>query len=362
MKGNRIYNFNAGPAALPLPVLEEIRDSFLDFDGSGMSITEISHRSKWFDDVINDAVDRTKRLLKLDDRFSVLFIQGGASMQFCMIPMNFLHGNQTADYVNTGTWSTKAIKEAQIQDKDVNMVASSEDREFSYIPKDIRFNRDAVYAHITSNNTIKGTQWTAFPETGNIPLIVDMSSDIMSRSLDPGPFGMIYAGAQKNIGPAGVCLVIIRKDMLDLIPDTLPTMLSYKTFASKNSMANTPPCFAIYTIQLVTKWLEETIGGIEKIEMRNKEKADLLYSAIDAGDFYRGTAAADSRSLMNVTFRLPSEDLEKTFVEEALAEGLGGLKGHRSIGGCRASIYNATPIEAIQVLVDFMRAFERKNG
>lgn len=361
MKDDRIYNFGAGPAALPLPVLEEIRNSFLNFNGSGMSITEISHRSKWFDDVINDAVDRIKRLMRLDEKYSVLFIQGGASMQFCMIPMNFLHQGQTADYVNTGTWSTKAIKEAQVQGKDISIVASSEDSGFSCIPADIRFNSDAVYAHITSNNTIKGTQWATFPDTES-PLIADMSSDIMSRSFDPRPFGLIYAGAQKNIGPSGVCLAIVREDMMDLIPGSLPTMLSYKTFASKNSMANTPPCFAIYTIQLVTKWLEETVGGIEKIEVRNKKKAELLYDTIDAGTFYRGTAATDSRSLMNVTFRLPSEDLEEMFVEDALAEGLGGLKGHRSVGGCRASIYNATSIEALEALVGFMKAFERKKG
>lgn len=361
MENKRIHNFNAGPSALPLPVLEEIRDSFLNYGESGMSITEVSHRSKWFDDVINDAVDRITRLMKLDEEYSVLFIQGGASMQFCMIPMNFLPSGQSADYVNTGTWSMKAIKEAQVQGKDVNTVASSEDRDFSYIPEEIPFSRDAVYAHITSNNTIKGTQWASFPEI-DAPLVGDMSSDILSRSFDPGPFGLIYAGAQKNIGPAGVCLAIIRQDMLDRVPDTLPTMLSYKTFASKNSMANTPPCFAIYTIQLVTKWLEETMGGIDKIEALNREKADLLYGTIDAGDFYRGTAETGSRSLMNVTFRLPSEDLEAMFIKEALAADLGGLKGHRSVGGCRASIYNATSIDAIDALVDFMKAFERKNG
>jgi len=362
MKSNRIHNFNAGPGALPLPVLEEIRDSFLDFNGSGMSIAEISHRSKWFDDVINDAIERTKRLMKLDDNFSVLFIQGGASMQFCMIPMNFLGERDAADYVNTGTWSTKAIKEAQNQSKRIAVVASSEDRDFSYIPDRIGFNENAVYAHITSNNTIKGTQWATFPGTGGVPLVADMSSDIMSRTIDPEPFGMIYAGAQKNIGPAGVCMVIIRNDMLDRIPDTLPTMLSYHTYVSKNSMANTPPCFAIYMVQLVTKWLEETVGGIDKIEDANQEKADCLYDTLDKGEFYRGTADRNSRSMMNVTFRLPNAGLEQQFIEEALAEGLGGLKGHRSVGGCRASIYNATPLSAVRALVDFMKAFESAYG
>jgi phosphoserine aminotransferase len=362
MKENRIFNFNAGPAALPLEVLEEIKDSFLNFGGSGMSITEISHRSTLFDDVINDAVARTRRLLKLDDKFHVLFIQGGASLQFCMIPLNLLGEDDAADYVNTGTWSTKAIKEAEIMGKTVNVVASSEDINFSYIPKNISFNSDAVYAHITSNNTIKGTQWASFPETGGVPLIADMSSDIMSRPLDVDKFGLIYAGAQKNIGPAGVCMVIIRDDMLKRVPDTIPSMLKYTTYASKNSMFNTPPCFAIYMIQLVMKWLEESVGGLEKMAELNQEKARILYEAIDASGFYQGTAETDSRSLMNVTFRLPDETLEKQFVEQALKNSMGGLKGHRSVGGCRASIYNATPLAAIEALVDFMKQFEKKNG
>jgi len=362
MPHNRIFNFNAGPAALPLPVLEEIRESFLDFKGSGMSITEVSHRSKWFDDVINDAVERTKRVLKLDDKYSVLFLQGGASMQFAMIPMNFIHEGETADYLNTGTWSTKAIKEAEIQGINYNVVASSEDKNFSYTPKDITFNTNAVYAHITSNNTIKGTQWASFPDTGGVPLVADMSSDIMCRPLDMGKFGMIYAGAQKNIGPAGVCMVIIRDDMLDRVPDTLPSMLKYTTYASKNSMYNTPPCFSIYTIQLVMKWLEETMGGLDNMAKFNEEKANLLYDFIDSSDFYTGTAATDSRSLMNVTFRLPSEDLEKNFVEQASSNRLGGLKGHRSVGGCRASIYNAATKEGVGTLVDFMKTFEKDNG
>ncbi|MDH3721700.1 MAG: 3-phosphoserine/phosphohydroxythreonine transaminase [Desulfobacteraceae bacterium] len=362
MMENRIYNFNAGPAALPLEVLEEIKDSFLNFGDSGMSITEISHRSTLFDDVINDAVARTRRLLKLDDKFQVLFIQGGASLQFSMIPLNLLGEGDTADYVNTGTWSTKAIKEAEIMGKTINVVASSEDKNFSYIPKNISFNSNAVYAHITSNNTIKGTQWVSFPETGGVPLIADMSSDIMSRPLDVDKFGLIYAGAQKNIGPAGVCMVIIRDDMLKRVPDTLPSMLKYTTYASKNSMFNTPPCFSIYMIQLVMKWLEESIGGLEEMAKMNQTKARILYEAIDASGFYQGTAETDSRSLMNVTFRLPDEALEKQFVEQALKNSMGGLKGHRSVGGCRASIYNATPMAAVEALIDFMKNFEQKNG
>jgi phosphoserine aminotransferase len=362
MKENRIFNFNAGPAALPVEVLEEIRDSFLNFGGSGMSITEISHRSALFDDVINDAVARTRRLLKLDDRFRVLFIQGGASLQFSMIPMNLLGEGDTADYVNTGTWSSKAIKEAEILGKTITVAASSENKNFSYIPQNLTFNNEAVYIHITSNNTIKGTQWASYPETGGIPLVADMSSDIMSRPFNVDKFGLIYAGAQKNIGPAGVCMVIIRDDMLKRVPNRLPSMLKYTTYASKNSMYNTPPCFAVYMIQLVMKWLEESIGGIEKMQQINQAKARLLYETIDAGDFYQGTAETDSRSLMNVTFRLPNEALEKQFVEQALKNGLGGLKGHRSVGGCRASIYNAVPLMAIEALVDFMKHFERKNG
>jgi len=362
MKENRIYNFNAGPAALPLEVLEEIKDSFLNFDGSGMSIAEISHRSGLFNNVINDAIARTRRLLNLDDEFHVLFIQGGASMQFCMIPMNLHREGDTADYVNTGTWSAKAIKEAEIQGKTIDVVASSEDKNFSYIPKNISFNSNAAYAHITSNNTIKGTQWASYPEIDGVPLIADMSSDIMCRSFDANKFGLIYAGAQKNIGPAGVCMVIIRDDILKRVPDTLPSMLKYTTYASKNSMFNTPPCFAIYTVQLVMKWLEETIGGLEKMAEINLNKAKILYETVDSSDFYKGTAQSDSRSLMNVTFRLPNEELEKRFVEQAMENGFGGLKGHRSVGGCRASIYNATPVAAIEALTDFMKNFEQKNG
>ena len=360
MTDQRIYNFNAGPAALPLPVLEEIQASFLNFGNSGMSITEISHRSSYFDDVINDAVERTKRLLGLDDQYHVLFLQGGASLQFAMIPMNFLSGDQSADYVNTGTWSTKAIKEAKIQNKKHVVVASSEDKDFSYIPADISFSKDAKYVHITSNNTIKGTQFANFPDTAGIPLIADMSSDIFSRVLPMEKFGMIYAGAQKNLGPSGTCIVILRKDLLETANPDLPSMLKYSTYAEKNSMYNTPPCFGIYTIDLVLKWIEEEMGGLEKMEVYNKEKAGLLYDFMEASNFYRPTARQDSRSLMNVTFRLPSEELEQKFIKEATAKGFGGLKGHRSVGGCRASIYNAATMAGIKALVAFMEAFQKE--
>lgn len=358
----RIHNFNAGPAALPLPVLEEIQAELLDFKGSGMSILEVSHRSKWFDDVINEAVEMTKNLLNLGEDFHVLFIQGGASLQFCMIPMNLSLEGKPLDFIDTGTWSTKAIKEARIQGKDVRVIASSEDKGFSYIPKDFKVDEDAAYLHFTSNNTIKGTQWAKFPESGNVPLFCDMSSDIMSRPFDAKPFGLIYAGAQKNIGPAGTAMVIIRKDMLERVPDDIPTMLKYTTFSEKNSMFNTPACLVVYTTNLVLKWLQETIGGLEEMEKVNKEKGALIYDFIDQSDFYQGTAAMDSRSLMNVTFRLPNEDLEKRFVAQAMEEGLGGLKGHRSVGGCRASIYNATDIWAVKDLVAFMAEFEKKEG
>jgi phosphoserine aminotransferase len=360
---HRIHNFNAGPAALPLPVLEEIRDSFLDFQGTGMSIVEMSHRSKQFEAVLADAVARTRRLLTLDARHHVVFLQGGATLQFAMIPMNFLADGRSADYVNTGTWSTNAIKEARVLDKPVRVAASSEDRQFTYIPADIAFSPDAVYAHITSNNTIRGTQWAQFPATGAVPLVADMSSDFMSRPFDPAPFGLVYAGAQKNIGPAGVTMVIVREDLLARVPERLPVMLKYTTYTSKNSLYNTPPCFAIYAVQLVLKWLEETVGGLEKMAAINDAKAARLYGTIDAsGGFYRGTAEPASRSRMNLTFRLPSEELEKRFLDEAVGNGLGGLKGHRSVGGCRASIYNAVSREAVEALADFMKAFAGRNG
>ena len=358
----RIVNFNPGPAALPLEVLEDIRADFLNFKGSGMSITEISHRSRWFEEVINDAAHRIKRLLSLGQEYQVLFLQGGASLQFCMIPMNLLPDDQVADYVNTGTWSTKAIKEAQNLGKEVQVVASSEDRGFSYIPKDLAFTPDAAYVHITSNNTIRGTQWQSFPDTDRVPIVSDMSSDIMGRTFNPAPFGLMYAGAQKNLGASGVTVVIIRNDMLERVPDRLPAMLKYTTFSAKNSMFNTPPCFAIYVIQLVMKWLEERIGGVANMELINRQKAEILYAYLDRSDFYRGTTEPEDRSIMNVTFLLADESLEKTFLSEVLANGLGGLKGHRSVGGFRASLYNATTVEAVETLVSFMAEFERKYG
>jgi phosphoserine aminotransferase len=360
--GKRIYNFNPGPAALPLEVLEQVQAEFLDYQGSGMSITEISHRSDAFDEVINDAKLRVKRLLDIGDEHEILFLQGGASLQFSMVPMNLLADDHAADYVNTGAWSAKAIKEAQILGKQVTVVASSEDRSFTYIPKDITYNEDAAYVHITSNNTIRGTQWKNFPDTGTAPLVSDVSSDIMGRTMDMARFGLIYAGAQKNLGPAGVTLVVIRRDILERVPDSLPTMLKYTTFAEKNSMFNTPPCFAIYVFQLVLKWLEATMGGIGEMERINKQKAETIYSYLDQSDFYEGTADKEDRSIMNVTFRITNQPLEQTFIADASAHELVGLKGHRSVGGCRASLYNAVTLEAVKTLVSFMADFERRYG
>jgi phosphoserine aminotransferase len=358
----RIYNFNPGPAALPLTVLEQIKQEMLDFHGSGMSILEISHRSKQFEEVLGAAIERTKRLLGLDDTYHVLFIQGGASLQFSMVPMNLAIPGKPADYVDTGTWATRAIKEARILGKDVRVVASSESKEYTYIPENIPVNPDAAYLHVTSNNTIRGTQYHKFPETGGIPLLSDMSSDIFSRRFDPRPFGLIYAGAQKNAGPAGVTLVIIRDDMLERVPKDLPTTLKYTTYSENRSLYNTPPCFAIYVSGLVLKWIEDIVGGLDQMERTNNQKSDLLYEYLDSQDFYRGTALPDSRSRMNVTFRLPTPELEQLFLTEAAAACLGGLKGHRSVGGCRASIYNAVTLEAVRALVDVMKEFVKKRG
>lgn len=358
----RIHNFNAGPAALPVQALEEAREEFLNFKGSGMSITEVSHRSAVFEGVLNDAIARLKRLLQLPDTFKVVFLQGGASTQFFMVPMNLIPDGTSADYINTGSWSAKAIKEAQILGKPHTVIASSKDEGYRLIPKDFRVNPGAAYLHFTSNNTIEGTQWQTFPDAGDVPLVADMSSDMLWRPFDPKPFGLIYAGAQKNLGPAGVTLVIIREDMLARVPKDLPTMLKYTTHTDGNSLYNTPPCFAIYMVQLVLKWVEETQGGLAAMERLNRKKAALLYEAIDEGDFYRGTADRDSRSTMNVTFRLKDEDLEKKFLAEAAANGMTGLKGHRSVGGCRASIYNAVGMDAVGALTEFMRDFARRNG
>jgi phosphoserine aminotransferase len=357
-----VHNFYAGPAKLPQPVLEEIRENFLSFRGSGMSITEISHRSALFDELLHDAITRVKRLLGFGNSHHVLFIQGGASQQFCMIPMNLALPGRPIDYINTGVWSTKAIKEARIQGKDVRVIATSEDRGFSSVPVDYTVDDNASYLHFTSNNTIMGTQWHRYPDGKGVPLISDMSSDFMSRPIDVTPFGLIYAGAQKNIGPAGIAMVIIRDDMLERVPDNLPTLLKYTTFHEHNSLFNTPPTFTIYVIDLVLRWLEETVGGLKQIEKINREKASMIYEVIDNSQIYRGIAEVNSRSLMNITFRLPDSESEQRFLAEAQKHGFIGLKGHRSIGGCRASIYNAVTTDSVKSLVAFMREFEKTSA
>lgn len=359
---SRIHNFNPGPAALPLPVLEEIREELLDFRGTGMSVLEISHRSKEFEEVLNTAIERLKRLLGIKEGFHVIFVQGGATLQFAMVPLNLALPGRTVSYIDTGTWSTKAIKEAKSLGKEVVVVASSQDKEYTYIPTGFSVDKNTSYLHFTSNNTIRGTQWKEFPKVEGVPLVSDMSSDFLSRPFDVSPFGLIYAGAQKNLGPAGCAVVLIREDMLERSPKDLPTLLRYPIYTENNSLYNTPPCFVIYAIGLVLKWLEETVGGLEKMAKINEEKAKLLYDVIDRSGFYRGTAQKESRSLMNVTFRLASEELEKRFLSEAQKNGLGGLKGHRSVGGCRASLYNAVGLDSVKALVSFMEEFERKNG
>jgi phosphoserine aminotransferase len=358
----RVFTFNPGPAALPLSVLERVRDEMLNCRGTGMSILEMSHRSKEFESILNDAVTRIKRILKLDDQFDVIFTQSGASLQFAMVPMNFAQDGKPLGYVDTGYWSSKAIKEAKNLGKEVRILASSADKEYTYIPKNFPVEPNLSYLHLTSNNTIRGTQWPLFPETEGVPLVADMSSDIFSRVFDPKPFGCIYAGAQKNAGPAGVTIVILRKDFLERVPQSLPTMLKYSTFVESNSLYNTPPCFAVYVVDLVMEWLEETIGGLENMEAINRQKAQLLYDYIDSQDFYQNPVNPEDRSKMNVIFRLPSPELEDRFVQEAKKEGLIGLKGHRAVGGCRASLYNAVTVEAVEALLQFMKEFARKNG
>jgi len=360
---HRIINFNAGPSALPLPVLESMQNELLDYEGTGMSIMEISHRSKQFDAVLLDTQNLIKKHLGVGDEYKVLFAGGGASMQFAMIAMNFMGPNRSADFVNTGTWSTKAIKEAQIIGSP-KVAASSEDVGFSRIPSqdELKLSKDAVFVHITSNNTIKGTQFRKMPDTGDVPLIVDMSSDIMCRKLDLSNVGMIYAGAQKNMGPSGVTVILMREDMIERIQDDgIPSMLKYNTYINKNSLFNTPPSFTIYGVKKVMEWIDNQ-GGIDVIEKNNTKKCDILYGFMDEkADFFKGTAEKDSRSMMNVTMRLPNEDLEAKFIKDGLAAGFGGLKGHRSVGGVRVSMYNATSIEMIEKLVDFMKKFMADN-
>jgi phosphoserine aminotransferase len=358
----RIYNFNAGPGILPLAVLEEAQRDLVSLPGVGMSVLEISHRSKTFDDIILSAEADLRKLLNISDDYEVLFLQGGASLQFSMVPMNLLTEGQKADYIITGAWSKAALKEAK-KVSTINVAASTESENFTRIPRqeELQLDSQARYVHYTSNNTIFGTEWQYLPTVGDVPLVCDMSSDILSRPVDVSRYGLIYAGAQKNMGPSGVTLVIIRKDLVAPPTTNLPTMLAYKTFTDSKSLYNTPPVFAIYIVRLVCKWLLE-LGGLTAMQQINQEKAKAIYDVIDGSGFYRGHAQADSRSLMNITFRLPSEELENKFAKEAKALKMEGLKGHRSVGGMRASVYNAFPVAGAQALADFMREFERKNG
>lgn len=360
---SQTWNFYAGPATLPAPALERAKSEIPNWENTGMSVMETSHRSAEYDAVHYGAMNLLAELLGLDDDHQVLFLQGGASTQFAMLPMNFVPKGGSADYINTGTWSQKALKEANIVASG-RIAGSSEEEGFTRIPKpeELDLDPNASYVHITSNNTIKGTQYHEFPDTGTVPLVADMSSDILWRPFDANRFHLIYAGAQKNIGPSGVTIVIIKKSWLEQANSGLPTMLSYSTYSAKDSLYNTPPTFAIYMVRNVLEWLKGN-GGLPAMEKTNRAKGDLLYSVFEASaGFYRSPVAADSRSYMNVVFRLPSEELEAKFVAEAKAAGMVGLKGHRSVGGCRASIYNAMPLAGVQTLAEFMREFARANG
>ena len=360
---SRIFNFGAGPAVLPEPVLAEAQRDLMSLPGVGMSVLEISHRSKTFDAILQGCEADIRRLANIPANYHVLFLQGGASLQFSMVPMNLLPAGGKADYIVTGVWSQKAVKEAQ-KVGTVNIAATTEPESFCRIPEpgELRLDPEAAYVHFTSNNTIYGTEWTREPQTGAVPLICDASSDILSRPIDVSRYALIYAGAQKNLGPSGVTLVILRDDMLARSPKGLPTILDYNNHAKEKSLYNTPPVFGIYIMRLTMQWLAAQ-GGLKAIGERNAEKARLLYGAIDgSGGFYRAHAKPGSRSLMNVTFRLGSEELENKFVKEAAAVGFDGLKGHRSVGGIRASIYNAFPKAGVESLVSFMKEFQRANG
>lgn len=363
MEANRVYNFNPGPATLPLEVLKEAQAEFLNFNNSGMSILEISHRAKQYAEVHAKAKADIKELMGLGDDYEVLFCQGGASTQFAMVPLNFASKEHPGNYVLSGSFATKAYKEAELLGVG-EIAASSKDREFHHIPTqdELKINPEAAYVHLCYNNTIYGTEYHYVPDTKGVPLFADMSSDMLSRPVDFKKFDLIYAGVQKNLGPAGVVLVVAKKELLAKSPETLPTMFRYSTFLKKDSLYNTPPAFCIYMVGKVAAWIKAQ-GGLAEMEKRNKKKAALLYDAIDnSNGFYRGHADKDSRSFMNVTFRLPNEELEAKFVAEALANGLSGVKGHRSVGGMRASIYNAMPYEGALKLAEFMDKFRQANA
>jgi phosphoserine aminotransferase len=362
---HRVHNFSAGPAVMPLTVLEEIQRDLVALPGVGMSVLEISHRSKTFEDILAAAEADIRGLAGIPANYKVLFLQGGASLQFSMVPMNFLGPGQTADYIDSGSWADKAIKEAKKVGA-VNVAATTKGDNYSRVPdqSELKLTPGAAYVHMTSNNTIEGTEFKTLPDVGDVPLVSDTSSDMFSRPIDVGRHALIYSGAQKNMGPAGVVVVIIRDDLVQRSAEkkaALATMLNYSVHAENSSLYNTPPAFSIYALGLVMKWLLRQ-GGLKAVAVANERKAARLYAEIDRTGFYRGTAQKNSRSLMNVTFRLATEDLEKLFIKESTAAGLDGLKGHRAVGGMRASIYNAFPEEGVAALVEFMRAFEAKHG
>ncbi|NLZ92777.1 MAG: 3-phosphoserine/phosphohydroxythreonine transaminase [Firmicutes bacterium] len=358
----RVFNFNPGPSTLPLEVLQQAQSELLNYKGTGMSILEISHRAPEFEEIVTQTEALFKELAGVGDDYRVLFFQGGASQQFALIPLNFLGTNKSADYVITGSFGEKAYKEAKKIGK-VNVVATTAAVGHKRIPEqaELKLTKDAAYVHITTNNTIYGTQWHYIPETNGVPLVADMSSDILSRPLDYSKFDLIYAGAQKNLGPSGVVLVMVHKKMLERVNPDLPTIFSYETFAKNNSLYNTPPTFGIYMLKLVLEWIKK-FGGLTAVAEHNQAKAALLYDVIDEDDFYHGHAEAPSRSYMNVTFRLANAELEKTFLQEAEAQGIYGIKGHRSVGGIRASIYNAMSLAGCEKLATFMRDFRKRNG
>ena len=357
----RVHNFNAGPAALPLPVLEQVQAELLDLNRTGMSVMEWSHRSNEFEAINNTTEHKLKRLLGLGDEWAVLFLQGGASLQFSMAPMNLLHHEARADYLVNGTWGRKALVDAR-KEGAARVAASAEDSGWRRVPRQDEFDLDAgaKYVHFTSNETIEGVQWPIEPQTNGVRLVCDASSDILSRPLQIERYGLIYGGAQKNIGPSGVTVVLLRRDWIEPLP-RIPTMLSYATHAKEHSLYNTPATFGIYMIGLVCEWIESH-GGLKGMGARNAAKAKILYDQIDSSDFYQGFAERENRSQMNVTFRLPGEGLEKRFADEAAGQNMVGLKGHRSVGGLRASIYNAVEPESVEALTQFMREFERTHG
>jgi phosphoserine aminotransferase len=357
----RVYNFSAGPAVLPEPVLRKAAAEMLDCNGSGMSVMEMSHRSKDFEAIIGGAEEHLRKLMNIPASYRILFLQGGASTQFAMVPLNLMSKSGKADFINTGTWSKKAISEAKRYGT-ANVIATSEDKNFSYVPKvpKEKFDAGASYVHITSNNTIEGTKYNVFPDTGAVPLVADMSSNILSEAMDVTKFGLIYAGAQKNIGPAGVTVVIVRDDLVGKALPVTPTMLNYETHAKEKSLYNTPPTYGIYIANLVFEWMLD-MGGVPVMEKINRDKAKILYDFIDGSGLFKGTAAKEDRSIMNVPFTLPTDELTDKCLKEAKQNGLVQLKGHRSVGGLRASIYNAMPVDGVKKLVDFLKKFEAAN-